>query len=36
MADVPELDCVSNIYCFSNDYTCDQLTPRMKPLMIQL
>ena len=36
MADVPELDCISNIYCFSNEYTCEQLTPRMKPLMIQL
>lgn len=33
---VPELDCSSNIYCFSNDYYCDELTPRMKPLMINL
>jgi len=33
---VPELDCTSNIYCFSKDFTCDQLTPRMKPLMINL
>ena len=33
---VPELDCTSNIYCYSNQYTCEELTPRMKPLMIQL
>jgi len=26
---VPELDCSSNIYCFSQDYFCEQLTPRM-------
>ena len=33
---VPELDCESNVYCFSDDYYCDELTPRMKPLMINL
>ena len=35
-AEVPELDCSSNIYCYSNDYTCEELTPRMSSLMIQL
>ena len=36
LKDVPELDCVSNIYCFSSDYYCEELVPRMKPLMINL
>ena len=31
---VPELDCSSNIYCYSNEHFCEELTPRMKPLMI--
>ena len=30
------LDCTTNVYCFSNSYTCDELTPYMEPLMIQL
>ena len=33
---VPELDCTSAIYCFSRYQTCDQLTPKMEPLVIQL
>ena len=33
---VPELDCSSNIYCYSDDYFCDEITPKMKPLMINL
>ena len=36
LSTVPELDCSSNIYCFSNQYFCDELTPRMKPIMINL
>ena len=33
---VPEFDCTSSIYCFSNTYTCDYLTPRMDSITIQL
>ena len=36
MKDVPELDCDSQIYCFSNQYTCDELTPKMSDLKITL
>ena len=37
LKDVPEgLDCTSTIYCFSDTLTCDELSPFLKPLMIQL
>lgn len=30
------LDCTSTIYCYSNSYTCDELSPYLSPLRIQL
>lgn len=34
LSTVPELDCTTTIYCFSQKYTCEELTPRMQPIMI--
>jgi hypothetical protein len=33
---VPDLDCDSNIYCFSDKRTCEEITPLMQPLSITL
>ena len=33
---VPELDCTTKVYCFTNTLTCDEITPKLAPLMIQL
>lgn len=36
VGDVPDLDCTSDIYCFTNKYSCDEITPKMSNLVIRL